>query len=606
MDDRYQIIQRTAELPFGTQFEAEDMLISRKAQIHRFATPGEDAPSDWEKIYNKASGALTTLSHMGLPIVYDRGVNDSGPFLIRQLVDEPTLVSRLEQGPLSEYEVWELAQQLLDIHATGVSKQFFHGSLSPDRVCYATRPGGEKRYYITDFGLGELYNEVNGTNEYFGLPCLICRTQAMGGAPSEVSEIFSIGQLLYLCLADNHPFAANRVDEMVELHKSYPLAPISEFRDDIPQAMVDWLVKMMAVDPKDRFQTYVEALESLPDPEQALAVPIIPTSTTQQQVQAAPVGMATTAQQTVSLQTGTQGISLTTAVNQTQAVSEVAGGGLFKNPMVIGGAVLAVILLILGVVVFSSDDEDSGSSKALAGQADEVTTPSDDDGDSNFDTSEEGFKKGLIVAFNFDESLAAKNDGNQKIEKLKSDPIFEKGLFGKGLVLDQDHYYKLPLKGMIPKDYNSSFTISFWVENLERHEPAFISNEPWSPSSRAHKLAGGKDDAQVFWQWSPDSSSQSKEPSGKKAETKESWSMITLVFSRKSKKVSVYNNGVLEGSSSTDAIKTIDEEEYLYIGCDSRQKFNFASPTVIDQFYIWNRKLSSKEIRNMHEGRYTY
>jgi len=605
MDDRYQIIQRTAELPFGTQFEAEDMLISRKAQIHRFTTPGEDAPSDWKKIYDKASGALTTLSHMGLPIIYDRGVNESGPFLIRQLVDEPTLVLRLGQGPLSEYEVWELAQQLLDIHAAGVTKQFFHGSLSPDRVCYATRPGGEKRYYITDFGLGELHNQVNGTNEYFGLPCLICRTQAMGGAPSEVSEIFSIGQLLYLCLADNHPFAANRVDEMVELHKNYPLAPISEFRDDIPQVMVNWLVKMMAVDPKDRFQTYAEALERLPDPEQALAVPVIPTSTTQQQVQAAPVSMATTAQQTVNLQTGTQGISFTTAVNQTAAAPASAGGG---NPMVIGGAVLAVILLIVGIVVFSSDDnEGSSSSKVLVSQ-DDGSTASDgeEDEDGNSASSEEGLKKGLIVAFNFNESLVAKNDGSQKIEKLKSDPIFEKGLFGKGLILDQDHYYRFPLKGMLPKDYSSSFTISFWVKNLDQHEPAFISNKPWSPSSRAHKLTGGKDAGQVFWQWTPDSSFQSKNPSEKKAGSKESWSMITLVFSRKSKKVSVYNNGVMEGSSITDAIKTIDEEEYLYIGCDSRQKFNFASPTVIDQFYIWNRKLSSKEIRNMHEGRYTY
>ena len=605
MDDRYQIIQRTAELPFGTQFEAEDTLISRKAQIHRFTTPGEDAPSDWKEIYDNASGALTTLNHMGLPIIYDRGVNESGPFLIRQLVEEPTLVSRLEQGPLSEYEVWELAQQLLDIHAAGVTKQFFHGSLSPDRICYATRPGGEKRYYITDFGLGELHNQINGTNEYFGLPCLICRTQAMGGAPSEVSEIFSMGQILYLCLADNHPFAANRVDEMVELHKSYPLAPISESRDDIPQAMVDWLVKMMAVDPKDRFQTYAEALENLPDPEQALAVPIIPTSTTQQQLQVAPVGLTTTAQQTVSPQTGTQGISYTAAVNQTAAVSAAAGGGgLFKNPMVIGGAALAVILLIVGVVVLSSDDDDSKSSKALASQVDE-DTDSDEDGGSQSESSEEGLKQGLIVAFNFNESLAAKNDGSQKIEKLKSDPVFEKGLFGKGLVLDQDHYYRLPLKGMLPKDYSSSFTISFWVKNLDRHEPAFISNEPWS-SSRAHKLAGGKDDSQVFWQWSPESSFQSKNPSGKEVGSKESWSMITLVFSRKNKKVSVYNNGVMEGSSSTDAIKTIDDEEYLYIGCDSRQKFNFATPTVIDQFYIWNRKLSSKEIRSMFEGRYTY
>jgi serine/threonine protein kinase len=276
MDDRYQIIQRTAELPFGTQFEATDQLISRQAQIHRFANPGDDAPSDWKKRFEKGSGALTTLSHMGLPIVYDRGVNSAGPYLIRQLVNEPTLVSRLQQGPLSEYELWELAQQVLDIHSMGVSGKFFHGALLLDQICYATRPGGEKRYYMTDFGLAELHHQINGTKDYMGMPCLISLEQAAGEAPSEASEIFSIGQLLYLCMAENHPFASNSVEEMAELHKNYPLAPISSFRDDVPKAMVDWIVRMTAIDTKDRFSTYAEALENLPEPIQAAPIPVIP------------------------------------------------------------------------------------------------------------------------------------------------------------------------------------------------------------------------------------------------------------------------------------------------------------------------------------------
>lgn len=599
MDDRYKINQQTEELPFGTQFEATDQLISRSTQIHRFSIPGENAPSDWKEIYDNASSVLTTVSHMGLPIIYDRGVNDDGPYLIRQLVEEPTLVSRLEQGPLGEYEVWELAQQLLEIHVAGLGKGFFHGSLSLDRICYATRPGGEKRYYITDFGLGEVHNKINDTHEYFGLPCLICRKQAMGGQPSEVSEIFSIGQLLYLCLADNHPFASNQVDEMVELHQNYPLAPISDLRDDIPQPMVEWIAKMIELNPDDRFATYAEALENLPAPVQTVSIPEVLTATTQQQVQLAPVGQTTGVQQI-----GGQGVSLATASNPYKAkASGDSVKPLLQKPMVLGGMALLVLLVIVGIFALSDDD------KGPATKSISEDSQSDDDSEDaqNISSSSEsnGLSKGLIVALNFNGELAAKNNDAIEVEPLKSEASYEKGVFGKGLILDKNHYYRVPLDEKLFSGGSSNFTISFWVKNMDQQKPSFISDQPWE-SGQSYKMSSKGDQEKQFWQWSPKVSLEPTKSQSQKAKPQESWSMITLVFSRKTKKVSIYHNGALEGSSNTDSIKALGSEKYIYIGCDSRQKFNGVSPTVIDQFYVWNRKLSSKEIRLMHSERFSY
>ena len=599
MDDRYQIIQRTAELSFGTQFEATDKLISRQAQIHRFDVPGEGAPSDWKKLYNEGSGSLTTLSHMGLPIIYDKGVNSAGPYLIRQLVDEPTLASRLEQGPLSEYEVWELAQQLLDIHLAGVSKGYFHGALSPERICYATRPGGEKRYYITDFGLPELHNLINGTQDYFGQPCLISLEQAEGEAPSESSEIFSIGQLLYLCLAENHPFASNDVGEMAKLHKDYPLAPISSTRDDIPEGMVNWMKQMTSTNPKARFATYAEALADLPGPVQTAPIPVIPTTTTQQQVAA--VGQTTTVQQAVAAQTGTQAVSFATT---TQAVTASQGGTakstntlkqLLQEPLIIGGVVVVVILIVVGLFVFSDDGKEASSSKANV-VSNESSESSDEQSDGE-GSLEDDLETGLIVALNFEGKLSASNDKGIKVETLQQAPIFANGLSRKGLVLDKNHYYRLPLDGLISGGDSATFTVSLWLQNMDQHAPAFVSDEPWSGSS-AQKIAdkAGAD----LWQWNPENVSSQAQ-----AKSKNEWSLLTMVISRKKNQVTVYSNGEKMGTSSTEAVDSLDSQKYLYIGCDSRKKFNFASPTVIDQLYIWDRKLSSKEVRGVYKEQFT-
>lgn len=614
MEDRYQIIQRTAELPYGIQYEATDTLISRKAEIHRFAKPDGNGPKGWKKIFNERSGALTTLGHMGLPIIYDRGVDENGPYLIRQLVDEPTLESRLVQGPLNEYELWELAQQLLDIHGTGVAKDFFHGALSPDQICFATRPGGEKRYYILNFGLAELHNKINGTDEYFGSPCLVSLEQADGKAPTESSEIFSIGQLLYQCVAENHPFAANRVDEMAELHKNYPLAPIGLSREDIPKGMSDWLYRMTSTDEKERFATYADALHNLPGPVQTAPIPVIPTQTTTQQT--AQLGQTTSVQQAVSTltstqavnpQTGTQAVGFATTtqtvVAKAQGQDGQKGGGkkdggikaLLQEPLILGGIALAVVLIIVGVLVFSGDD-DSGKEKVAADTVVTEDSGSEDNGGNS--KSETGLKKSLVAALNFNESLRAENDKKLKVEALGDSAYYRRGLYGQGLVLDKDHYYRLPLDGVLSKAKASSFTISFWVKSENKREPIFMSDRPWSGENTLKVTGYGN---REFWQWAPDLSPETEGKSSMK-----DWNMVTLVFSAKDKLVLVYSNGSLIGSSSSDSIRTLDEENYLYIGCNNRKEFNFSSPAVIDQLYVWNRKLSSKEIRGMYKDDFSF
>lgn len=600
MDDRYQIIKRTDEFPYGIQYEATDTLINRTAEIHRFSKPGEDVAEGWEDRYDELSRDLTTLSHMGLPIIYDKGVDEAGPYLIRQYVDETTLAARLAEGPLNEYEVWEFAHQLLDIHFAGLAKEFYHGALSPDQICFATRPGGEKRYYISNFGLADLHNRLNETSEYFGAPCLVSLEQLDGQPPSEASEIFSIGQLLYMCLADNHPFAANRVDEMAELQRNYPLAPISELRGDIPAAMSDWIGRLTALDPEERFSTYAEAIESLPAPVQTAPVPVIPTHTTTQQVQSPMVGQGTAAQQTVSSLTGTQAVGFaTTTQAQTVAATPAKAGGvkaLLQEPMILGGAALLIVLMVVGGVMLSGG-EDGEKAKTEQAQG--------DDGDDNTDSGEasaagkssSGLNDGLVVALNFDGKLFSANDQEIKAERLGSAAKYGKGVHGRGLVLDQKRYYRLELGDVLKSAESGAFTIAFWVKNLSAQQASLVSDEPWS-GDRNRKINNGGQDK---WQWTPKQDLGAGEGS-----VGSGWSLMTLVFSQKDDLVLVYNDGSLVGSTSSDSVGSLSAEEYLYIGCDRDQKMSFAAPALIDQLYIWNRKLSSKEVRSLYKDEFVY
>jgi hypothetical protein len=279
------------------------------------------------------------------------------------------------------------------------------------------------------------------------------------------------------------------------------------------------------------------------------------------------------------------------------ATSAETGKPAWKNPKILGGIGLAVVLLIGGVLAFSGGDE-----KKKAAQV-EMLNDGDDKGEDGSDAPvslEDALRDHLVIALNFDESLISQMGDSVGVEVLKSQPVFKGGLYGKGLVLDKNHAYRLPLAEKLFDGSLSSFTISFWVKNLNNQTPAFISDKPWK-KGRGRKLkVGGLE----RWQWAPDDQGDKKEAG--KSGVRHGWSMMTLVFSIKKKEVTIYSNGERMGSSSTSTIKTLDGGKYLYLGCDSNQKLNLTTPLIVDQLYIWNQKLSSKKIRGMYNEEFTF
>ena len=75
--------------------------------------------------------------------------------------------------------------------------------------------------------------------------------------------------------------------------------------------------------------------------------------------------------------------------------------------------------------------------------------------------------------------------------------------------------------------------------------------------------------------------------------------MITMVCSRSSEEITIYIDGDLVETSSNGEINEINKNPFIYIGCDSKENFNHASPVTIDNIAIWERQLSAFEIKDL-------
>ena len=351
-----------------------------------------------------------------------------------------------------------------------------------------------------------------------------------------------------------------------------PLDPIDVYNPNIPEAFSTWLQKMIAIDPAERFQSYQEATEYLPEPIQSAPVP---------------VSSVAVQNQPATAQTSTHAVPThTTATQTTSAAADFAARqqqkDKSKNPMIFGG-IGAVVVIILAIVILSGGDEETATDTASSTTTNET---------NEVEAVEDIPQKGIVAFFDFNRrSLYNARGTKLKIERLADRASYSNnGLSGKALVLDKNHFFRIPLAGSSISKKSDSFTLSFWIKSgsSSQNDLAVVSDEPWyEGDSEPFK------DDDSLWQWNP-SRNASLDSSD--------WNMVTMIYSKGTQSVDLYLNGESLGSSSTDAIDSKRLGRYIFIGCDSDGNFSHQTPMVIDDLAIWDRPLSRKEIMAMYDA----
>ncbi|MEO0556831.1 MAG: serine/threonine-protein kinase [Bacteroidota bacterium] len=195
----------------------------------------------------------------------------TGLFIVMEFVDGGDLHARMAHGPIPWTELWPLLRQMLlgleAAHAVGV----IHRDIKPRNVLLTkpvSGPSGDAGPVVklTDFGLARL-SDGDAT-----------RTQAVAGtlaymSPEQVrslptldhrSDLFSLGLTAYEALAGRLPFERDGGEFTVMraiVEESFP--PPTAFRGEIPSAVAAALMRSLAKDADQRYQSAEEMREAL-------------------------------------------------------------------------------------------------------------------------------------------------------------------------------------------------------------------------------------------------------------------------------------------------------------------------------------------------------
>jgi len=405
-EERYDILKLLGKGRTGGVYEAEDTRLGRKVAMRRFFSQNELTDvSEYEEEFKQIAQSLSALQHPNLLRVFDAGMDEDGAFIISQQLKGDTLHNRLKEGPLPNWDVWDLGHQMLDALSTAHDGGFVHGAITPGSILMSPRARGGYLYVILDMGLSRLAPLIQGQDSVLSMmadPAILAPELFDGSEATEKSDLYMLGNILYMCLAGGHPFAGKSLEDCAQLH-SQGLPDLTEFAPDAPQDLLDWIGDLCEIDPQHRPSSVVVALKSMPIVAKPVKTGITPIHTTAGAPALSPASNLTAHPQstyghqapgmmTTGPLTAGAGVPQGVAVPQEGAMPQTTHGQLlnkYQAPEKSYKALIITIsaLLVLGIALFfmmSGGGKKTGeqiaaekAKKAKKEQAKEARSPAD-------------------------------------------------------------------------------------------------------------------------------------------------------------------------------------------------------------------------------------
>ena len=218
-----------------------------------------------DRFYREAkSGKL--LNHPNIVRTLDYGQDDKTRkhYLILEYVDGPSAHALLDRfGRLSVGDAVHVALDVARALEHAHSRNIVHRDIKPDNVLI-TRAGVAK---LADLGLARRTDEAShltATRQGFGTTPYMPYEQAVNARKADHrGDIYALGATLYHLCTGVVPFPGDHHLDVVEKKRLGHFLPAGSLIADAPPALDALLARMMAPQPRDRYQTASELIVDL-------------------------------------------------------------------------------------------------------------------------------------------------------------------------------------------------------------------------------------------------------------------------------------------------------------------------------------------------------
>ena len=241
----YKIIRKLGEGGMATVYLATQESLDREVAL-KVMSPALAANPTFCEQFMKEGRITAKLTHPHLMTVHDIGMDHGVYYLASEFLPAGTLRERMEK--LTTAETLEIARDIAAGLAYAHEKGFVHRDVKPGNIMF--RANGTA--VLADFGIAKAMKTVSAATmagNAIGTPDYMSPEQAQASMIDGRSDLYSLGAVLFECLAGQKPYQANDAYAVALMHVTEPVPTLPE-KFAWLQPLVDGL---MAKSPEQRF-----------------------------------------------------------------------------------------------------------------------------------------------------------------------------------------------------------------------------------------------------------------------------------------------------------------------------------------------------------------
>ena len=224
--DGFLLEQELGRGGMGVVYRAKRLSTGEPVAI-KMMLKGEFASAVERQRFEAEAAAAGRLQHPNIVPIYELGEHAGRAYFCMKLIPGKTLADFLATGPLDPKWVAQIISQVARAIDFAHQQGVLHRDLKPSNILL----DDEGIPYVCDFGLAKqawAAQSLTKSGAVIGTPAYMAPEQAAGarGQLGPTSDVYSLGAILYHCLAGRAPFQADSpVDVLLMVLEQEPLLP---------------------------------------------------------------------------------------------------------------------------------------------------------------------------------------------------------------------------------------------------------------------------------------------------------------------------------------------------------------------------------------------